>query len=359
MLSQQTWSEPNRKRGREDEYTDISSGGTLGFTEHRSKRLQALPLRTSPNTKRWGEAPRFGVQTSQFPVLHQPPTITPGSSDTEEPAMVEQCGWAEEPELVSQMGDCDMDMMDTSDSVPAQSQSAGSNQQFLRPAPFQTEPAAPSISGRMPTPIHCTFPGSHMHGGMSGLATTPEEPTAMAFDSNGMANMSYQQQMGMVGHESVPRCLNDPTATAQVMSDWSMVQNRRLPSPISESGGEESPQMMLDSSSQHMGGHLGRLTHEHPLVASLSARANTIGDLGQYGQESGAQRPESPNANAMEVESPGTPSPKRGHTRSRHTVNSWTDVQPGMKRTFSIGYRADCDKCRMKVPGHFNHIIIS
>jgi hypothetical protein len=30
-----------------------------------------------------------------------------------------------------------------------------------------------------------------------------------------------------------------------------------------------------------------------------------------------------------------------------------------MKKSFSMGFRADCDKCRAKVPGHFNHIIIS
>lgn len=31
---------------------------------------------------------------------------------------------------------------------------------------------------------------------------------------------------------------------------------------------------------------------------------------------------------------------------------------PGKKKiTFSMGYRADCDKCRRKVPGHYSHII--
>ncbi|KAK4187414.1 hypothetical protein QBC35DRAFT_452305 [Podospora australis] len=358
-MSQPIWPEPNRKRGREEEYTDISSGGTLGFTEHRSKRIQALPLRTSPNSKRWGEPPRFAVQTSQYPALHPPPTITPVSSDTEEPIIIEHCGWAEEPELCSQMNDCDTDMMDTSESAQEQNVHARQDQQFLHPAPFQTEPTAPSISGRIPTPIHCSFPGNHMHGGINALATTPEEPTAMAFDSNGMAHASYHHQSNMLGHDTVLRCLDGSASAVQAMADWSMVQNRRLPSPISESGGEDSPQMMLDSSSQHIAGQFDRLRHEHPLVANLQTRANTMGDFGQHGQEGGAQGPESPNTNGMEVESAGTPSPKRGHTRSRHTVNSWTAVQPGMKRTFSIGYRADCEKCRMKVPGHFNHIIIS
>lgn len=27
------------------------------------------------------------------------------------------------------------------------------------------------------------------------------------------------------------------------------------------------------------------------------------------------------------------------------------------KMTISMGYRADCEKCRMRVPGHYNHLI--
>ncbi|KAG0650005.1 hypothetical protein D0Z07_3737 [Hyphodiscus hymeniophilus] len=55
-----------------------------------------------------------------------------------------------------------------------------------------------------------------------------------------------------------------------------------------------------------------------------------------------------------------TPS-RKGHTRSKHSLRSWTGVgelgASGTKRTFSMGYRTDCEKCRNNVPGHFNHII--
>lgn len=30
---------------------------------------------------------------------------------------------------------------------------------------------------------------------------------------------------------------------------------------------------------------------------------------------------------------------------------------PAAKRGFSVGFRADCEKCRMRVPGHMNHFI--
>ncbi len=46
MLAQHEWPEANRKRIREDEYADVASGGTLGFTEHRS--VGALPFFSFP-----------------------------------------------------------------------------------------------------------------------------------------------------------------------------------------------------------------------------------------------------------------------------------------------------------------------
>ncbi|KAF2725038.1 hypothetical protein K431DRAFT_309702 [Polychaeton citri CBS 116435] len=33
------------------------------------------------------------------------------------------------------------------------------------------------------------------------------------------------------------------------------------------------------------------------------------------------------------------------------------DPGPSNKRTFLMGFRADCEKCRMRVPGHMNHLL--
>jgi len=93
-------------------------------------------------------------------------------------------------------------------------------------------------------------------------------------------------------------------------------RGRRLPSPISE--GEMSPSIITDG--------LGGMQMD---VESESGRE--------------------------------TPT-KKGHTRSKHSLRSWTgggELGVGMKRTFTLGYRADCEKCRNKVPGHFSHIITS
>ena len=93
---------------------------------------------------------------------------------------------------------------------------------------------------------------------------------------------------------------------------------RRLPSPISE--GETSPSLIAEG--------LGEMQMDIEGPTQLSDRL--------------------------------TPS-KKGHTRSKHSLRSWTGIGDmggtGTKRTFSMGYRNDCEKCRNMVPGHFNHII--
>lgn len=347
--------ERDRKRQREEDEGSLAD--PVGFTEHRIKRLQSLPIRTSPRSKRWGDPPGFSLSHATFAVPDTVQNSTP-QEPIPEPEM-----WADEPELVtgSQLSmtaagclDGDMDMMDASEQACGPYPPSFEGQPIAEPALSQGDESGPSVSGRMPTPILPTFAaqvrgkswngGSATHGGA--LATTPEEPNVAAFGRNELVDISPQPLVG--------------AATSQVMTDWSMVQNRRLPSPISECGGDdslESTRMALDSSTLSEG-PLSHLTHEHPLLAGLPPRASSAME-GRSARQ-GTPASENHNGNAMDLEAPAATSPpKRGHTRSKHTVNSWTALQPGMKRSFSIGYRADCEKCRMKVPGHFNHIIIS
>jgi hypothetical protein len=68
---------------------------------------------------------------------------------------------------------------------------------------------------------------------------------------------------------------------------------------------------------------------------------------------------------SMEELERNTPT-KKGHARSKHSLRNWdgfggqvSSQGTAPKKTFSIGYRADCEKCRNKVPGHFSHIITS
>ncbi|KAI0173033.1 hypothetical protein GGR52DRAFT_541660 [Hypoxylon sp. FL1284] len=338
------FSELTRKRPREDDGDDDHAAageainGTLSFTEHRNKRLQSLPLRTSPTQKRWPGPPILPATTA---AVAPPATITPTDSDSEDVQVQQQSN------LPMDM-DRDADMMVDYSSEHAQ------------PGQSQPDPVDPSLTGRIPTPIHCTF-AAQVRGSNWGLVSETTQAVNWSTDdarmlSNGNGFAQAGPFPARQDNVVAPRSLGGSV-------EWSMVQNRRLPSPISESGGEDTsagPGMVLDA---HMpaASHLQRpfLPHmphsTNPHVMAIHPNIQTVppasdGNAGMMDTDNGS----SP------LSAPSTPSPrsKYGHSRSKHTINSWT-LQPGMKKSFSIGYRADCEKCRMKIPGHFNHIIIS
>ncbi|KAI1388045.1 uncharacterized protein F4822DRAFT_430800 [Hypoxylon trugodes] len=339
------WSDVTRKRPREDEEDTCvglvcmgeAMNGNLGFTEHRNKRLQSLPLRTSPTQKRWSGPPGFPAATA---ATTPPTTITPTDSDSEDAQYPQQSN-------PSMDVDRDTDMM------------VDSASEHIHPASSQPEIVDPSTTGRMPTPIHCSFAAQVRGNNWGPINQTMHAANRlvnapMSDDEVGLA----QAEPFPTGHDesSVPRSLGGA-------AEWSMVQNRRLPSPISESGGEDtptSPGMVLDSrlpaAAQLQRPYLPHLPHStNPHAMAIHPNIQTIppatdSDAGMMDADPAS----SPSS------APATPSPrgKFGHSRSKHTLNSWT-LQPGMKKSFSIGYRADCEKCRMKIPGHFNHIIIS
>lgn len=205
--------------------------------------------------------------------------------------------------------------------------------QAPEPANESLAPPAPP-AGRIPTPIQPSFM-TQVRG--NAWAETPD------------AELSHPNGINNMGHQPAPFAPPpaDHTVPRTVGADeWNAVRNRRLPSPISE--GEDahaqatSPGMVLDGSTTHLA---------HRLASQVS-----ITTPDEHHCDHMSEGP------AQEAEAEGgrtTPSPgRKGHTRSRHTIDSWT-WQPGMKKTFSMGYRTDCEKCRMKVPGHFNHIIVS
>ncbi|KAL8931757.1 MAG: hypothetical protein Q9216_007083 [Gyalolechia sp. 2 TL-2023] len=94
--------------------------------------------------------------------------------------------------------------------------------------------------------------------------------------------------------------------TQQEIAHDLFLRRRRLPSPISEDEAMDDP--------DGMGGMLGRLDMGPKTISQSPFRTNRM-----WGGE------------------PATPT--RG------------------KMTISMGYRADCEKCRMKVPGHYNHFV--
>jgi hypothetical protein len=286
--------DPARKRIRDDE--DDTANAPTSFIEHRSKRQQTLPLRTSPTSSHRnapmaietdagladsGYRSHYSAWTSQ--------TAAPAPQDTE------------------------MDMMDA---VP-QNQTEGMM--------YHPDPEVPSAdTGRMPTPIQPSFAAQ-----IRGQQVEWAGADAGVSPLNGTVNLGHHHAGFSGDHGMVPRTMGSE-------GNWNTVHStRRLPSPISEAD---------DGNAEAFCNHGDTSPHamEHPnaMMDVESPRVNTAG-----GDSDGGD--------------PASPSPRsKGHIRSKHTIDNWT-WQPGMKKSFSIGYRSDCEKCKLKVPGHFNHIIIS
>ncbi|KAL8801979.1 MAG: hypothetical protein Q9182_004108 [Xanthomendoza sp. 2 TL-2023] len=93
--------------------------------------------------------------------------------------------------------------------------------------------------------------------------------------------------------------------TQQEVAHDLFLRRRRLPTPISEDEAMDAP--------DGMGGMLGRLEMDSKAPPQISFKTNKMWGSGT--------------------------TPSKG------------------KMSISMGYRADCDKCRMKVPGHYNHWI--
>ncbi|CAK7200355.1 hypothetical protein SEUCBS139899_003049 [Sporothrix eucalyptigena] len=334
------------------------NGSTIGFTEHRNKRLHTLPFRTSPTARKWSLS-----NTSPFEGGHHPdPAMTPPGSFSEGPPQAQRelqqaqyvamqqhqsiYGHQGSVPAVVESGDMDMDM--ASDEMLGSAAQYGEQHHHLAPGPAQPDQDS-IIASRMPTPIQPSFAAQVRGNNWGGAA------------GNIMHNNIAISDRSATEDRTVPRTLDHPA----VMGEWSMVQNRSLPSPISESGIEEagSPDMVLDSMA------LQGLPYDQSGHEQIEGCGEHDNEIDQTPDRSSAMRSSpapmaasSPirgsNGGAMDSDPAATPSPRKGHTRSRHTIVAWTQ-QPGMKRAFSIGYRADCEKCRNRVPGHFNHIIVS
>lgn len=309
---------PARKHGRE-ELDDPAAYGSSSFGEHRNKRIMSG---TTPSVKRWSGPSAFPSSTGLF-------------LETELPANV-----------VSQ-DDTYMDMDMQSPQATEELQSV------LEPGLFHTEPPATSLASRIPTPIQPSFRNQ-----VRGAQWEEGPPANTQHHPHGVNNMGHHHcGLGMAAgvDHSVPRTVGS--------EEWNNVRNRRLPSPISEaedspsilSGGGDSPDMVLD------GGFTTHLAHRLASQVSISTpdevREDPMANIHPEDMQRGAG-PSSPESIDVAGLPTTPPQGRRGHIRSRHTINSWT-WQPGMKKTFSMGYRTDCEKCRLKVPGHFNHIIIS
>ncbi|KAI9837161.1 MAG: hypothetical protein M1837_003122 [Sclerophora amabilis] len=158
----------------------------------------------------------------------------------------------------------------------------------------------PSLANdRLPTPMFGTFPES--------VLSNPQH--------------QYQNRSAAL--------INGNTGSSTDTSDLAYqhhLHRRRLPSPISEDEDALTPMSITEA-----GDVMGRLS--------------VNGEHDRYQRDSGS----------MDVEGAFDPTydgdPGRG--RSRHRPNGDKQGKPAL----AMGYRADCEKCRARVPGHYSHVM--
>lgn len=131
-------------------------------------------------------------------------------------------------------------------------------------------------------------------------------------------------------------------------------QRRRLPSPISEGG---------DVVSEHK-------------TETMDTRkdAREFPDKDRSDKKSDWLNLESSmEVDGQEQSAPWLTVPRRMTEQSAHSHSSTSELTPATnpaavgqnlaptksKTSFTMGYRADCEKCRLKVPGHYSHIVRS
>lgn len=294
MFAQQ-W--PSRKREREDE----DELGTSGFSAHRNKRhIANLPHRTSPHAKRQ-IAPTFTLNHS----TPAPPVTTPLDSDSDiTPTIMEPTNsfysWSSSSSSRKIIQAHDEEGMHNGNQTSFSSQ--------VSEGPIYSDDFDMADSG-----IHST-PGPFQSDHSMTLVNRIPTPIHSSFSAY------YRSD------EPLHSSLSEPNLTDEAFIDR-FRRGRRLPSPISE--GEISPSVIVDG----------------------------INDM---------QMEVEPSFSSSEFEKEITTPHKKGHTRSKHSLRNWNgstgDLMGnlngvGMKKSFSMGYRADCEKCRNKVPGHFSHII--
>ncbi|MCJ1320532.1 hypothetical protein MMC15_005872 [Xylographa vitiligo] len=277
------------------------------------KKPRMLPFRTSPTTKHTS----LFSQSRQLP---RAPVLTPAESseDESDDGSSTRCG----PKLPSHLlaaslmhvDDSDLDMEDSqplgSPLLSPKLQSSPTNSPMHRdstslPAKAVARVQQLSISStRIPTPIYGHFQISPQDISMdTPTSSTHSEPTP---------------KLGTL-HEA--------------QHDLFM-RRRRLPSPISEDENMESPTAVT-------GGMLRRLdmtaSHEPAYPPDIDMMTPVTPSTTNLGYSEWRDR-------------------RRGAFDGRSVAHK--HEQPGTpgKVVLSMGFKADCEKCRSRVPGHYSHL---
>ncbi|KAJ9211801.1 hypothetical protein DTO166G4_6574 [Paecilomyces variotii] len=328
------------KRPRGDDIED--------YLQHDSKkpRPTPLPLRVSPNSLYNAST----AQQNQFASRSIPPALTPADSSDDDDdnnglrdanAQAAQSGWlsqlvprppAPEPESAMDLDMAESHPLAGGDNLspwPVSARSGGS----VQPSPIPQHLINQSLNisgGRTATPIY-----GHFTVNMNVEAMMEDDPS-------------------MPTQESAPSSNSDERNGEP---EW--WRRRRLPSPISED------EDRMSNNNQNYGTGVPNdqglsVTDTPPLgIASGPTSSWSVApERGECGREQDLSVTPMEASTAAILRNRSSFADLAGNGRESIVNNAASTAEKG-KISFSMGYRADCDKCRRRVPGHYSHIIRS
>jgi hypothetical protein len=168
------------------------------------------------------------------------------------------------------------------------------------------------------------------------LAQTPRIPTPIYGHFNALDTPSDSSIASPMTAPPTSAALPHPrirTSTMESQSD-AFFRRRALPSPISEDENMDSPTVMTKAMLSNLKMSATPLREsfpDHDLMSPQSARS----------------------VPKHWMNAPGL-TPARNRRRSDAISGGAGETG---KVVFSMGYRADCEKCRERVPGHYSHVL--
>ncbi|WEW59058.1 hypothetical protein PRK78_004526 [Emydomyces testavorans] len=193
--------------------------------------------------------------------------------------------------------------------------------------------------------------------------------TATPIFSHFTSNMNTDSMMRDTLSPTEPQCSHPSQPAATDEANW--WRRRRLPSPISEDETQVN-KVALDEGFKHHSKQAEQFTgtYNPPGIRISVTPAQSGMPLSGFPDAQAEHRIPSLHSRTVENQPNsglafGDSSVRNGSlstlpTRPASTVSDCSTHSPRpQKLTIAMGFRADCDKCRQRVPGHYSHIIRS
>ena len=186
------------------------------------------------------------------------------------------------------------------------------------------------------------------------MARADRVPTPIIpFDRNGLRTGPRQHMRQRHPQEN----LSSSSASGDLLEVPSPIDEDEVPTPPSAAEAAGSQLSMLSVNDMDMtpidSGELPQIAISPSSQQQLLDGLDSAIDMDDAEDREGRLFVRKQRQRSGALSSGGSPSPVRAELRG---VDAFMNGGP-VKRVLSMGFRADCEKCRLRVPGHMNHFV--